>query len=242
MWHVNKWMQQIASDFVTQKRISTAMYGSLVACYLDLFSMYSRTNVSIYMYTCTQTLFQIWIDMGPDVQLPHGVAQPRQNSSKFLTSYTTSSDCLYLPRSGPNASANGMCNRFCLATLPVRWVRILDGRCWGWRLRKEGWRKPKGNSTGSKLADFRTTQTATNPKVSTLLIGTISVPSFFFRWDEMGSFFTMTTADFEKHVSPKAWKSPIHVSLAQSVQVVIRGAYSGRSQIWTPPRKKEMVG
>lgn len=77
-------MQQIASDFVTQKRISTAMYGSLVACYLDLFSMYSRTNVSIYMYTCTQTLFQIWIDMGPDVQLPHGVAQPRQNSSKFF--------------------------------------------------------------------------------------------------------------------------------------------------------------
>lgn len=50
--------------------------------------MYSRTNVPNYMYICTQTLFQIWIDMGPDVQLPHGVAQPRQNSSKFLTSYT----------------------------------------------------------------------------------------------------------------------------------------------------------
>lgn len=43
-------------------------------CYLDPFSMYSRTNVSIYMYICTQTLFQVWIDMGPDVQLPHGVA------------------------------------------------------------------------------------------------------------------------------------------------------------------------
>lgn len=31
------------------------------------------------------------------------------------------------------------------------------------------------------------------------------------------------------------------MSLAQSVQVVIRGAYSGRSQIWTPPRKKEWL-
>ena len=86
------------------------------------------------------------------------LGQTPQNSSKFVTFFIhkTSSDRLFLPRSGPNASANGMCNRFCLATLPVRWVRILDGRWWGWRLWKEDWRKLKGNnSTGSKLADFR---------------------------------------------------------------------------------------
>ncbi len=125
-----------------------------------------------WLQHCTQTLFQIWIDMRPDVQIfgTHAVAniiysgsnpamKLPQNSSKFVTFFIhkTSSDRLFLPRSGPNASANGMCNRFCLATLPVRWVRILDGRWWGWRLWKEDWRKPKGNnSTGSKLADFRT--------------------------------------------------------------------------------------
>ena len=75
MWHVKQmnaanrqWFRETETHFNCNVSCHQA------TCYLDLFSMYSRTNVSIYMYICTQTLFQIWIDMGPDVQLPHGVA------------------------------------------------------------------------------------------------------------------------------------------------------------------------
>lgn len=58
---------------------------------------------------------------------------------------------------------------------------------------------------------------------------------FQVRWD--GLFFHCDNSRLWEawitKIWPKAWKSPIHVSLAQSVQVVIRVAYLGRSRNWT---------
>lgn len=190
-------------------------------CYLDLFSMYSRTNVSnlskciyvhrhyfksgliwVRMYNCQPTSSSGLGSSNPAMKL----AQPQQNSSKFLTSHT---------KHPPIASIYPGVVRTPLrmgCATDFAWPLCRSGGCGSWIEDAED-----GGCGRRAEENPKAIQLAANWHILGLrklhpierFLGFWLEPfrcRVFFRWDEIGSFVTLTTADFERHVSPKTMK------------------------------------